>query len=1431
MTARFLDCYKSIFLSLLMLLGISISAYSQVDTTINIYTKVLTRSSYQITVDNASGFNPGDYVLLIQMKGVSINADNAPGYGDIADIVGKPGQYEFLVINTVASNTITFLSKIKKYDPTGFVQLVKVPFFNSFTVRPGKRLTCPPWDPVTGTGGVLAMIVGKSLKLSGNIDVTGKGFRGAQVDVGQGVCAVPSGIADTYFFNPSFTNAGYKGEGIASHYTPFLGSPPVLFAQLYKGKGAMFNGGGGGNGRFSGGGGGSNRGFGSTGGLEDFMCSAPPDYQVTGGERGFTVVNTSIDTVSNTGGVFMGGGGGSSTYLPGATATPGGNGGGIVFIISDEIQGNGNAIIASGDSARTATNIYSGAGGGGAGGSIMIFSQSYSTSDLYLNVNGQKGGNVYNDATPSGGGAGGAGGGGYLGLLKPPTVKVHIDKSGGGPSSVKTVGFPNDVLANAGDPGLQRDGVVPVLTGFLFNSISSKVTGNQLDSICSNVPFGEIVGTSPVGGTIPYSIKWQKSTDGSTFADIAGQTSITYTPGYLTQTTWFRRIVTDNSTTPIEDISKPVKVIVHQKILNNNIVADPDSICYAGDPQLLKQAAIDLVVPTKKFRRYIWQDSTVGGIWNELKRDSITKEYDPNPAGGLLKDTWYRRIVLSGACTDKGAVAKITKIDTIQNYSFSKLRDTICFGGNTNLNTIAGPTGGVPGKYKYEWESSSVSTGPWVTIAGETLQTFDPDASVSLPVGDHFYRRIVYSGELNTCKSIAPPAVRKVWPVITNNSKISADVTVGYDSIPPKIIATDKPPLAGGDGTYKFTWEKATVLPTWITAPGNYIQKDYTPPAGLQVKTWFRRRVNSSVCASVSDSVKVTVDAPITNTISLANSALDTIYTGGTSSVINGSVPTGGSGVLNDYSYKWYKSTEPIPTPGGWTLIAGATSQNLPGGLFAQTTFFRRDVSSPAVAIRSTYKSNIIKVTVLPKIQNFDITANQTICSGDQPLKLQGNPLITGGDSKYRYTWEDSTSLHTWTPIPSFIKVSSPDYTPPVLTSEARYRRIVYSGKLDCATETSKSVKITVNPLPTGVLTNTADTTICGGSQVLLKVTLTGATPWNVTYKENGTDGPVSPALASNKSVLTVTPGSPAATNLFVYTLGKVVDNNGCVATVITGTKNANVYKMPVANAGADQIVCGPKVTLTAVPSTGTGLWTLPAAVSATDITNPGTDATFDPALFTGANLTYTFSWEETNWTCKSTDDVIVKFDRPVSAINAGPDTTLYIFDNIIHMVADPVETWETAKWTFITGSGEFVDDTDPKTLVKNVSPSPGSLSFLWTVENGTCKLTAQVNIDIQQVIIPEGISPNGDGDNDKFIILGLDKENQIAELSIMNSTGKEVFKTTNRNSNDEWADWDGKNSNGSDLADGTYYYLLKLTSKGNDQVKKWSGFIILKRY
>ncbi|HKK42401.1 MAG TPA: gliding motility-associated C-terminal domain-containing protein, partial [Bacteroidales bacterium] len=910
----------------------------------------------------------------------------------------------------------------------------------------------------------------------------------------------------------------------------------------------------------------------------------------------------------------------------------------IVIIVADTIEGNGGRIVSNGMPGGTAVGI-AGSGGGGAGGSIALYVRNFGSSQLKLVASGGNGGD-----NPGTAGPGGGGGGGLIYVNNNYPANVTDSISGG------LAGNYLGPDANAdGATGEKRLNFLANLNGFLFNTIESSVTGNQVDSICSGTLPPKITGTQPLGGTLPYTYTWEKSYDAAFTAPITLSNDpdpVNYTPTSIeTATVWFRRTITDNSIPAIVDISKPVMIIVQSQIQNNVIVANPDTICINTDPALITQGTPDLTYPSQ-FLKYVWQDSTVGGSWSSPLATEITKEYDPNPAGGLTKDTWYRRTVISGRCRDNTAIVKFTVLQDIGSNGFVQLNDTICFGGNTDLATVAGPTGGDINDYRYIWQQSTTDLpGSWSSIGGATQKDYDPDASVSLPAGDHFYRRIVLSGEQDACKDTSGAATRKVWPVITNNL-IQADQTIGYDSIPLKLTQSAVPAGGAGLSTFNYSWVRDTAGFPAAPGPGATNQAEYQPPH-LSWTTSFRRRISSSACTDLSNPVLITVDARILNTISFDNILLDTIYIGQASSSVNGSVPSGGSANPSDgYSVSWYSSTADSPGASDWTPVTGTDLQYNPG-ILTESTWIRRAVSSPAIDPRATVSSNQLRIIVLPALVNVGISADQSICSGTRPLRINGDNMLSGGDGIYTFTWQDSTSLHGWQDITGYLKSDSANYRPPVLTFSSAYRRIVYSGKNDCGVANSNPVMIVVNPMP----------------------------------------------------------GQP----------------------------------------------------------------------------------------------------------------------------DAGADQTIYSINKTILMDAAPPLAGETGKWTILgSGSVSIVDPAKYNTEVKNLSQ--GANSFLWTVttDAGQCSLSDTVSVFLNKDFVPRAFSPNGDGINDKFIIEGLNlSENIDVELKILNGAGSVVFTTSNTGGS-IWEDWDGRDTRGKDLPEGTYYYLFKMTS--GDRVDMKTGFIILKR-
>ena len=92
--------------------------------------------------------------------------------------------------------------------------------------------------------------------------------------------------------------------------------------------------------------------------------------------------------------------------------------------------------------------------------------------------------------------------------------------------------------------------------------------------------------------------------------------------------------------------------------------------------------------------------------------------------------------------------------------------------------------------------------------------------------------------------------------------------------------------------------------------------------------------------------------------------------------------------------------------------------------------------------------------------------------------------------------------------------------------------------------------------------------------------------------------------------------------------------------------------------------------------------------------------------------------------------------------------------------------------------------------------------------------------LDREDLDIPNGISPNGDGVNDTWVVDGIELINNN-EVIILNRWGNVVWQMTNYDNS-----WGGVNRKGEALPTGTYYYVIKAPEE--DVVYK--GFIVIER-
>ena len=385
-----------------LLVGSALQTFSQ--TILNKYAKVTgipicnpcAGNCESLVVDNPGDFNVGDQIMIMQMKGATINLSLDTTYGQVIDYASA-GYHEKNIITDITGDVITLQTGLKaNYNVNGSLQIISVPTYTTgFTTT--EEIIAKEWDG--NTGGVIAFDVTGTLSLGGDINATGTGFRGA-FNPNTNTPESPWGSSNPgkWGMDTSLIKwGGYKGEGVTASQLQNHGL----------GKGAWANGGGGGLNHNAGGGGGANGGRGGFGGHGYFFDNnhyVPGEYNGVGGHP-----------LDREGGLrmFLGGGGGAG-HENNNRGNSGGDGGGVIIISADNIEGNGYAIVSNGligfnyDGVEGGKGGNDGGGGGGAGGSIKLNVQNFGSTPLRIDSRGGNGGSLTaNEHGPGGGGGGG----------------------------------------------------------------------------------------------------------------------------------------------------------------------------------------------------------------------------------------------------------------------------------------------------------------------------------------------------------------------------------------------------------------------------------------------------------------------------------------------------------------------------------------------------------------------------------------------------------------------------------------------------------------------------------------------------------------------------------------------------------------------------------------------------------------------------------------------------------------------------------------------------------------------------------------------------------------------------------------------------------------------------------------------------------------
>jgi gliding motility-associated-like protein len=293
--------------------------------------------------------------------------------------------------------------------------------------------------------------------------------------------------------------------------------------------------------------------------------------------------------------------------------------------------------------------------------------------------------------------------------------------------------------------------------------------------------------------------------------------------------------------------------------------------------------------------------------------------------------------------------------------------------------------------------------------------------------------------------------------------------------------------------------------------------------------------------------------------------------------------------------------------------------------------------------------------------------------------------------------------------------------------------------------------------------------------------------------------------------------------NSTTYTTQLVVSNSfGCYDTI---RKTPIIYPLPNADFGINRICNGNLLTLIFSDSSSVSS---PETINSWfwDFGGPGQSNLQNPSqLFPGSGF-YTIKLiATTNHNCKDTVSKQLNLTpRPSagfaysisSGVNVG--TTVNFVDTSSYS-----NNWT---WSFGDAQGNGSTQQNPSTIYYD----NGTYIITQIVSDGYgCSDTARAVIKINNItneistLIPNAISPNGDGKNDVWKLDFLSLLYPNASIEIYNRWGENVYVSEGDYTNP----WDGTYK-GQALPVGTYYYVLKLNDANNTEPFK--GGILLIR-
>ena len=713
---------------------------------------------------------------------------------------------------------------------------------------------------------------------------------------------------------------------------------------------------------------------------------------------------------------------------------------------------------------------------------------------------------------------------------------------------------------------------------------------------CAGSTFNTIQNlTSPSGGSSVYTYQWESSIDGSNYTPIASTNSLSYTPGILEQTTYYRRRVTDSDLDTVSGVS------------TMTVNSDPQVSATTATKTVPSGASITLNGTGAD--TYVWS-----GVQSSNLSSTTTS---PTTALINISTTYTVTGTDVNGCQDTGVISiLVVPIDPGSTDASS----TVCTGEvPPQIFSITPATGG-SGNFSYEWESSTDGV-LWNAISGANGTNYTP---VNVAISTVFYRRVAVNlgvkepsntvtvTTLNrpsitgsTNLGTIPPGASAIlsgqgvnalgsydWSVNASSIASTQSVTVtpsnttsyiltgtdennctNTDTVTVAVVPLDGGDISaspsvlcegealdsivsvalasGGSGVFAYTWQESNDNINWTSVANQFGAKLYYSPVLTQTK-YFRRVTTDNGIEAFSNIATVTMN---NNPLVQANTLSGRYLPFGAVVSLEGT-----QGLA---SYSW--------SP---TNVLSTNNSRITSGNLNSTTIFTLD----AIDANGCPGQDTIKIFART-LNPGTVGTDQIICANEQPDQFTSITAASGGSESFTYKWQDSVTTGSWVDITGAVALT---YSPGPVAATKFYRRVVIDNSIE---KFSNIITITVAVNPVDVITS--DTSVCQGSDPINLSIMATAAPGNTLNWYS--------SLSGGSGTTTTPTYNPVLVGTTDYFVSQKNNNNGCESSRKKITMETSVLpSTPTAATTVNYCLGEPNATaLTATPGIGTNsiLW------------------------------------------------------------------------------------------------------------------------------------------------------------------------------------------------------------------------------------------------